>query len=330
MLLDSLTIRDVELPNRVVMAPMSQRAADTTGCATPWHLVHYGARAIGGVGLIMIEDCAVTPGGRGHSGALGLWDDDQGESLRPIVKFCHRQGAKVGVQLGHTGRKAFADEVEPLAPVIGATGEPFDGTSHPPRLLSDEGVRELVRAFGEAAARARQVGVDVIEVHAANGYLIHEFLSPLTNTRSGPFGQDAGAERFLVEVVAAVRAAVDPGTPVFVRLPVDDLAPGGWRPETVTPVVQSLRQAGCDVIDAAAGGVVDGASSFDRPVDFTGLAREVRERTGAPTLVAGGVTDADGADEALASGACDLVAVGRLLLQNPNWVASLVRPGSST
>ncbi|NMO94026.1 hypothetical protein [Actinomycetospora sp. TBRC 11914] len=329
MLLDRLTIRDVELPNRVVMAPMSQRAADPTGRATPWHLVHYGARAVGGVGLIMIEDCAVAPEGRGHSGALGLWDDDQGDALRPVVEFCHDQGATVGLQLGHTGRKAFADEADPLDPVVGATGEPFDAASHEPRALSDEEVRRLVGAYGQAAARARRIGVDVVEVHASNGYLLHEFLSPLTNTRPGPYGPD-GAERVLVEVVAAVRDAVGPGAPVFVRLCVDDLAAGGWRPETVTPVVESLRRAGCDVVDAAAGGAVDGASSFDRPVDFTGLAREIRTRTGVPTVVAGGIADAAAADEALASGACDLVAVGRLLLENPYWAASLVRPGAGT
>ncbi|NMH95615.1 hypothetical protein HF519_29585 [Pseudonocardia bannensis] len=323
MLLDPLKIRDLELPNRVVMAPMSQRSADQTGCANSWHLVHYGSRAVGGVGLVMIEDSAVSPEGRGHGGALGLYTDEQAAALAPIVEFCHQQGAKVGVQLGHTGRKAFADS-DALNQVVGATGAPFNASSHQPHALTDEEIGDLVAAFGQAAARASQVGVDVIEIHASHGYLIHEFLSPLTNHRSGPYGGDPEANsRFLLDIVERVRAACGPGMPLFVRLAIDDLADGGWHADDAIPVINQLSRAGCDAIDAAAGGAVEGASSFEIPVDFRNLAAQVRERTGVPTIVAGGISSAEAAEAALAGSDCDLVAIGRLLLTNPFWVNSL-------
>lgn len=323
MLLDPLKIRGLELPNRVVMAPMSQRAADESGCAGTWHLVHYGSRAVGGVGLVMIEDSAVSPEGRGHIGALGLYTDSQAAALAPIVQFCHEQGAKVGVQLGHTGRKAFADSAA-LNRIVGATGQRFNPSSHQPHGLTGEEIRDLVSAFGRSAARARAIGVDVIEIHASNGYLIHEFLSPLTNHRVGPYGGNPEANsRFLVEIVEQVRAACGPEMPLFVRLSIDDLAEGGWHVDDALPVITRLGGAGCDVIDAAAGGAVEGASSFEVPVDFRNLAAQVREATGMPTIVAGGIGTAEAAERALADGACDLVAVGRLLLSNPFWVNSL-------
>jgi 2,4-dienoyl-CoA reductase-like NADH-dependent reductase (Old Yellow Enzyme family) len=323
MLLDPLKIRGLELPNRVVLAPMSQRSADETGCASTWHLVHYGSRAVGGVGLVMIEDSAVSPEGRGHSGALGLYTDEQAAALAPIVEFCHDQGAKVGVQLGHAGRKAFTDSPA-LNRIVGATGQRFNASSHQPHGLTGEEIRELVGAFGRAAARASQIGVDVIEIHASNGYLIHEFLSPLTNHRVGPYGGNPEANsRFLVDIVEAVRAACGPEMPLFVRLTIDDLADGGWHVDDALPVISRLASAGCDAIDAAAGGAVEGASSFEVPVDFRSLAARVRQATGMPTIVAGGISTAEAAEAALADGACDLVAVGRLLLTNPFWVNSL-------
>ena len=330
MLLDPLKVRDLELPNRVVMAPMSQRSADETGCAGTWHLVHYGARAVGGVGLVMIEDSAVSPEGRGHGGALGLYTDEQAAALAPIVGFCHEQGAKVGVQLGHTGRKAFTDHAA-LNQVVGATGQRFNASSHPPHALTEEEVHDLVAAFGRSAARARQVGVDVIEIHASNGYLIHEFLSPLTNHRSGPYGGSPEANsRFLLEIVEQVRAACGPGVPLFVRLTIDDLADGGWCADDAVPVINQLSDAGCDVIDAAAGGAVEGASSVEVPVDFRDLAAQVRAGTGVPTMVAGGISSAEAAEDALAAGACDLVGIGRLLLTDPFWVNSLKDPSHAT
>ncbi|BBX62227.1 oxidoreductase [Mycobacterium saskatchewanense] len=324
MLLDPLIIRGLELPNRVMMAPMSQRAADTAGRAGDWHMVHYGSRAIGGVGLVMLEDSAVAPAGRGHSRALGLYDDEQAEALSRIVEFCHTQGTKVGVQLGHAGRKAYADESEPLVPVVGATGKPFSPDGHVPRKLSDEQIRVLVRDFAAAAERARRVGVDVIEIHAAHGYLIHEFLSPLTNTRSGPFGGNpAGRSRFLHEVVEAVRAACGADMPMFVRLAVEDLAPNGWTLDDSAVVINQLGEAGCDLIAPIAGGAVMGSSMFEHPVDFLGLASDVRARTGMATAASGGIADAASATRALTESRCDIVAIGRLLLHNPFWVASL-------
>lgn len=323
MLFDPLKIRGLELPNRIVMAPMSQRSADESGCAGTWHLVHYGSRAVGGVGLVMIEDSAVSPEGRGHSGALGLYTDQQAAALAPIVEFCHEQGAKVGVQLGHAGRKAFADSPA-LNRIVGATGQRFNASSHQPHGLTGEEIRELVDAFGRSAERAKHIGVDVIEIHASNGYLIHEFLSPLTNHRVGSYGGNPDANsRFLLDIVESVRAACGPEMPLFVRLSIDDLADGGWHVDDALRVISRLGSVGCDAIDAAAGGAVEGASSFEVPVDFRDLAAQVRAGTGMPTIVAGGISTAEAAEAALTDGACDLVAVGRLLLTNPFWVNAL-------
>ena len=324
MLFDPLTIRDVELPNRVMMAPMSQRAADSAGCAGDWHLVHYGSRAVGGVGLVMIEDNAVAPAGRGHSRALGLYDDSQAEALRRVVDFCHAQGAKVGVQIGHAGRKAYADESQPLDAVVGATGKPFTAGGHMPQALSDERVEALVHDFAAAAERARNVGADVVEIHAGHGYLVHEFLSPLTNTRVGRYGGSReGRSRFLLDIVAAVRRVCGPGVPLFVRLAVDDLVAGGLTLDDSVVLIDKLKEAGCDLVAAIAGGAVEGASMFERPVDFLGLASDVRARTGIATAASGGVADAAAASRALSESRCDIVAIGRLLLHNPFWVASL-------
>lgn len=324
MLFDPLTIRGVEFPNRVVMAPMSQRATDSSGRAGDLHLVHWGSRAVGGVGLVMIADNAVAPAGRQHSCGLGLYDDEQAEALSRIAEFCHDQGAKVAVQLTHGGRKAFADEGVPLVPVVGATGEPFSADSHVPLALTDEQVPPLVDAFAAAARRARHAGVDVVEIHAAHGYLIHEFLSPLTNRRGGPYGASPeGRSRLLLEIVEAVRAACGPDMPLFVRLSVEDLAPNGWTLDDSVVLVGKLAEAGCDLIAALAGGAVEGWSMFERPVDFLGLAGDVRARTGIATAACGGITDAEAARRALAESRCDLVAIGRLLLHNPFWVASV-------
>ena len=324
MLFDPLTIRYVELRNRVMMAPMSLRASDTSGRIGDAHLVHYGSRAVGGVGLVMFADNAVAPAGRQHSCGLGLYDDEQAQALSRVAEFCHAQGAKVAVQLTHGGRKAYAEEGAPPVPVVGATGKPFSPISHVPQALTDEQVKALVGDFVDAALRARRAGVDMVEVHAAHGYLVHEFLSPLTNTRGGSYGGSLERRsQFLLEIVEAVRAECGPSMPLIVRLSVEDLAPNGWTLDDSVVLIKKLAEAGCDLIATIAGGAVEGWSMFERPVDFLGLAGDVRARTGVATIASGGISDAAGATRALAESQCDIVGIGRLLVQNPFWVASV-------
>jgi NADPH2 dehydrogenase len=312
-------LRGVRIPNRVVMAPMSQGAATATGRAGDYHFVHYGARALGGVGLIMLEDSAVTSAGRASAGSLGLYNDTQARALRRIIDFCKSRGSAVGVQIGHAGRKAFSGEPAP-ARVVGASGKRFAPDSHHPHPLSETEVRGLVARFEAAASRAAACGADVIEIHASHGYLLHEFLSPLTNDRTDRYGGDLRRNaRFMRDVVRSVRAAIGEDRVLMVRMPIDDLSPGGLGPADALKVADELLDVGCDVIDAAAGGA-DKATQFNTHVDFASLARSTRQALGVPTVMAGGISSAKDAAQALSDGTCDLVAIGRLLLENPYWV----------
>jgi NADPH2 dehydrogenase len=313
-------MRGTTLRNRIVMAPMSQGASDSSGQVKDWHFVHYGSRAVGGAGLIMLEDSAVAPDGRGSTRSLGLYNDAQAGALRRVIDFCQSQGARVGVQLGHAGFKAFAEEPTE-APVVSATETPYSASTHPPRALSADEVADLVGQFASSASRAIESGTDVIEIHASHGYLLHQFLSPITNTRDDRYGGDLRRNaRFLIEVVEAVRSVMSSQHLLMVRLPIDDLAPGGLRPADAFEVGRELISAGCDIIDASAGGVVENATQFDRPVDFLELARTTRQALDVPTVVSGGIASAAAAEQAVAEDACSLVAIGRLLLENPYWV----------
>ncbi len=319
-LLEPLVLGAVTIPNRIMLAPMSQHAADAGGCATPWHLVHYGSRAVGGAGLIMIEDTAVMAPGRVGPRSLGLYTDHQMCALTPTVDFCHAQGAVVGLRLGHAGRKAFADSPEVSGEIVGATGRPFELDGHRPRRLAGDELCGIVAAFASAAARAANIGVDVIEIHAAHGYLLHEFLSPLTNDRDDAFGGECDSRaRLLRAVVAAVRDAAGDRPAIFVRLAVDDLVAEGLTPSGCTDLITGLMRLGVDAIDVGAGGAVP--ESLDRipSADPTVLSTAVRQATGVTTVVSGGVGDRESAERILRDGAGDIVAIGRLLLANPHW-----------
>ena len=319
-LFQPLVLGTVTIPNRIMMSPMSQHAADEGGCATHWHLVHYGSRAVGGVGLIMIEDTAVAAAGRAGPRSLGLYTDGQMRALAPTVDFCREQGAAVGIQLGHTGRKAFADCPEVPAEIVGASGRPFGPAGHPPRRLSAEALGEIVSAFASAAGRAAQIGVDVIEIHASHGYLLHEFLSPLTNDRDDDFGGDAHRRaRLLRAVVCAVRGAAGDRPAIFVRLAVDDLVEGGLTARDCTDLVADLTRLGADAIDVGAGGAVPESLGQISGADAAQLSAVVRQATGVTTIVSGGVGDRETAERILETGAGDLLAIGRLLLGNPYW-----------
>ncbi len=320
MLFGPLTVRSLTLKNRIMLSPMCQYSAGDDGRATDWHLVHYGARAVGGTGLIMLEATAVEPRGRISRQDLGIWSDEQVPGLARVAAFCRAHGAAVGLQLAHAGRKAARDVAEAGGGAVSSTARPFrPGETPDPRPLTPDAIGGVVEAFGRAAARAVAAGFDAVEIHGAHGYLIHQFLSPLVNDRADGYGGDLeGRFRFLGEVIEAVRGAVGESLPVFLRLSATDYAPGGLTVEDVARVAQLARRRGVDLIDVSSGGAV--------PVDFpvypgyqVDFARTIRAVAGPPVAAVGLITRPEMAEAILGNGWADLVALGRELLRDPCW-----------
>jgi NADPH2 dehydrogenase len=253
LLFDPLTLGETTIRNRIMMSPMSQRAAGEDARASDWHLVHYGSRAVGGCGLVMVEDTAVAPLGRTSRSALGIYELEQSDALRRIVSFCHAQGAAMGLQLAHAGRKALADS-RGDAGAISASPVAFGPGWAPPLQAGVEDIAELVAAFAASTSLAREAGFDVVEVHAAHGYLLHQFLSPLTNFRDDAYGGERkGRMRLLLEVVRAVRGQWPAGRPLFVRLPAGDGQSGGLTVEELVECVRVCVASGADLIDISGG-----------------------------------------------------------------------------
>src|SRR5437764_5659224 len=260
-----LTIRDVEFGNRVFVSPMCQYSS-IDGLPNDWHLVHLGSRAVGGAGLVMTEATAVLPEGRISPHDLGIWSEDHAKSLRRIVHFIHDQGSVGGMQLAHAGRKASTRrpwESAGAVPeneggwknVMAPSALPFAENYPMPRALTQDGIREVVAAFAAAARRACDAGFRVIEIHAAHGYLIHEFLSPLSNQRDDDYGGSfENRTRILREIVQAVRGAWPKGAPLFVRISATDWVEGGWDLEQSIVLARELIQLGVDLIDCSSGG----------------------------------------------------------------------------
>jgi 2,4-dienoyl-CoA reductase-like NADH-dependent reductase (Old Yellow Enzyme family) len=341
-LFDPVRLGDRRLRNRIVMAPMSQHSAGDDGAPTDWHVAHYGARARGGCGLVLLEDTAVETSGRTSHAALGLYDEIQVPAFQRVVDVCRGHGAAVGLQLAHAGRKAFRDTRlaggEALDAVAkgkagsdrAAAGEAFtplsasalafaDGWSVP--IAADEPALGRVReAFAHAARLANEAGFDAVEVHAAHGYLLHQFLSPLTNHRDDAYGGALeNRARLLLEVVEAVRAQWPAGRPLLVRLPAGDgaVAEGSTSAEMAV-VACWCAQRGAELIDVAGGTpVLDGASAG--PAEMFAFAELLREGRALPFAL-GGVTDGRSAEELLRASGATLIAVGRPLLADPNWV----------
>jgi 2,4-dienoyl-CoA reductase-like NADH-dependent reductase (Old Yellow Enzyme family) len=281
-LFEPLTLRGVTLRNRIMMSPMSQRAALEDGRAGDWHLVHYGSRAVGGCGLVMIEDTAVAPLGRTSGSALGLYDHPQALALERIVGFCHSQGAAVGVQLAHAGRKALADR-RGEAGTLAASPVTFGPGWVQPRAASAEDLAGVVDGFARAALMAAEAGFDVVEVHAAHGYLLHQFLSPLTNLREDGYGGDAAnRRRLLLEVVRAVRDRWPSQRSLFVRLPAGDGQAGGLGIEEVADCARACLAAGADLVDLSGGTPLLGGDRAG-PRDVLELARELAREPAART-----------------------------------------------
>ena len=328
-LFQPLTLRGLTLPNRIAASPMCQYQA-VEGVAQDWHLVHYGGLAQGGAGLVLTEATAVVPEGRISPDDLGLWNAAQAEALGRVVRFITSQGAVPGVQLAHAGRKASNPAPwkgsGSLPPATGGwvpvapTALPFDAGWTLPTALDAAGLAGVVQAFVDAAHRALAAGFQVAEIHAAHGYLLHQFLSPLTNRREDAYGGSfANRTRLLREVVAAVRDGWPERLPVFVRLSATDWVEGGWDLEQSVELAKALSDLGVDLVDCSSGGLVPRADIPLGPGYQVPFAARIRAEAGLPTGAVGLITDPQQAEDILAQGSSDLVLLGRELLRNPRW-----------
>lgn len=327
LLFEPITFRGLTLRNRIVMSPMCQYSAGADGRATDWHMVHYGARATGGVGLIVVEATGVEPRGRISTEDLGLWEDSQIEPLAKLVEFGHSQGTAMGIQLAHAGRKAWtAQKGQGPEQPVGPSPLPFDEGWVTPHALTGEEIEQVVEAFRAAAVRAQAAGFDLIEIHAAHGYLIHSFLSPLSNHREDEYGGSLGNRmRLLLRVVEAVRRVWPAEKPLFVRVSASDWTPGGLTPDDLVWVAKALAPLGVDLIDCSSGGNIPRAGIKAGPGYQVPFAEQIRREAGVPTGAVGAITRAEQAEEILLNGRADLVFLGRELLRNPYWPLQAAR-----
>lgn len=328
-LFDPYQLRDVRFRNRIAISPMCQYAAPE-GLATDWHLAHLGSRAIGGAGLVVVEATAVGPEGRISPADLGLWSDEQIAPLARLARFMTEQGAVPGIQLAHAGRKAStlppwegggvaAADRGGWQPV-GPSPLAFDAASPVPTELDAAGIAALVAAFAAAAGRAGAAGFQVLEVHAAHGYLLHEFLSPLSNQRTDGYGGSlAGRTRLVREVVTAVRRTWPERLPLFVRVSATDWVEGGWDLPQTVELARQLAPLGVDLIDVSSGGLVPGARIPVAPGYQVPFAATVRQEAGLATGAVGLITGAAQAEAILREGQADLVLIGRPSLRDPHW-----------
>lgn len=325
-----ISFRSHTLRNRIVVSPMCQYSSQGS-FATDWHLVHLGAFAVGGASLVITEATAVTPEGRISPHDLGIWDDAHVEMLRRINDFVHAQGAMSGVQLAHAGRKASTRRpwegggmVSPddggWANVMAPSAIPFADNYPQPQALTREGIAAVVDAFRDAARRARAAGFQVIELHAAHGYLLHEFLSPLANQRNDEYGGDfENRIRLTLDVVDAVRAVWSEELPLFVRLSATDWAPGGWDVDECVQLAARLRSHGVDLIDCSSGGLAAHQQIQVAPGYQVPFARRIRHEAKIATGAVGLITTPEQAEQIIRDGDADVVLMARELLRHPRW-----------
>lgn len=324
-----LTLRSVTLANRIGMPPMCQYSA-TDGVANDWHVQHYGARAVGGVGLQIVEATAVLPEGRISPGDLGLWNNAQIPTLARIAAFARSQGVVPAIQLAHAGRKAslglgwqedraLTTEQGGWTPVA-PSALPFSPRYAMPQALNNNGIQTVIDAFVTAARRAQQAGFQAIEIHAAHGYLLHQFLSPLSNQRTDDYGGNfANRTRLTREVVAAVRAEFPVELPILVRLSATDWVEGGWDAAQTVELCRLLKTDGVDLIDLSTGGMTPDAKIPVAPSFQVPFAEQVKREAGIPTAAVGLITEVAQAQAIIGEGRADVVLLGRELLRNPMW-----------
>jgi 2,4-dienoyl-CoA reductase-like NADH-dependent reductase (Old Yellow Enzyme family) len=330
-----ISLRSVECRNRIFVSPMCQYSS-RNGFPTDWHLVHLGSRAVGGAGLVMVEATAVTPEGRISPDDMGLWSDEHAAALARIARFVREQGAVPAIQLAHAGRKAST-----AAPWTGGGAVPIgDGgwqVSAPsalafgpgyqaPHALTTGEIAGLADSFADAARRANDAGFEAIEIHAAHGYLLHQFLSPLSNQRTDEYGGSYDNRvRCPLEVARRVRAAWPDRLPLLVRLSATDWVEGGWTLDDSVELSRRLRAEGVDLIDCSSGGLVPGAKIPAGPGYQTPFASAIRARAGIATAAVGLVTSPEQAEQIVATGAADAVLLAREMLRNPYWPLTAAR-----
>lgn len=329
-LFDSLAIRDVTFANRVFVSPMCQYSS-IDGLPNDWHLVHLGSRAVGGAALVITEATAVSPEGRISPQDLGIWSDDHIEPLRRIVRFIHEQGSVAGMQLAHAGRKASTrrpwegDGAVPAIEggwknVLAPSAIPFTDSYPLPQTLTRDGIRDIIAAFAAAARRACDAGFRVIELHGAHGYLIHEFLSPLSNQRDDEYGGSfENRTRMLREIVQAVRGAWPKGAPLFVRISATDWVDGGWDLEQSIVLAGELKQRGVDLIDCSSGGSVPHAKVPVGAGYQTPFAQRIRDEADILTAAVGMITSPAQAEHIITTGQADAILMAREFLREPYW-----------
>jgi 2,4-dienoyl-CoA reductase-like NADH-dependent reductase (Old Yellow Enzyme family) len=329
-LFDRFAIRDIEFANRVFVSPMCEYSS-TDGFANDWHLVHLGSRAVGGAGLVLTEATAVLPEGRISPQDLGIWKDDHIEPLARIVRFIHEQGSAAGLQLAHAGRKAstyapgkgqgrISESEGGWNNVVAPSALLFTEGYPMPQALSIDGIQNIVSAFAAAARRACEAGFRVIEIHAAHGYLIHEFLSPISNPRTDAYGGSfENRTRILHEIVAAVRDSWPERAPLFVRISATDWIDGGWDIQQSVELASQLKELGADLIDCSSGGNVAHAKIPVGPGYQTQFAEQIRREAGILTGAVGMITSPVQAEHIMVTGQADAVVIAREFLRDPYW-----------
>jgi 2,4-dienoyl-CoA reductase-like NADH-dependent reductase (Old Yellow Enzyme family) len=323
-------LRDVRFENRIVVSPMCQYSAQA-GTANDWHLVNLGHLALSGPGLAFFEATHVSPEGRITPSCLGLYDEDNEAGMARVIAFLRRwTRVKIGVQLAHAGRKASTlppwegggpvpdgRSWTPLAP----SAIPYDERANVPAALDREGLRRVTDQFASAAARCARLGIDVVELHFAHGYLAHEFLSPLANRRNDEYGGSlANRMRFPLDLFATVRSVWPPSQPLGVRISATDYAEGGWNLEESIVFARELRERGCDFIDCSSGGLTPAQRIDPHPSYQVPFARAIRRDAEIPTIAIGMITDPREAERIVADGDADFVALARGFLRDPRWV----------
>ena len=329
-LFERIKIRNLEIRNRIFIPAMCQYSCENQdGVVNEWHLVHLGARATGGAGMIIAEASGVTPEGRISPWCPGIWNYEQVAAWARVNEFIHSQGAKSAIQLAHAGRKGstYRDwSGKGLVPIekggwqtISSTSEPFDGYEAPRELTTSE-VHDLVHDFAAAAKNAMLAGFDAVEIHAAHGYLIHQFLSPITNKRNDEFGGSLeNRARLLLEIVRAIRAEVGELLPIFVRFSATDYKEDGWDVKQTAQVAKWCAELGADLFDISSGGLITGVKIPSGPGYQVPLAEQVAKEVSQPVGAVGQITDAAQAEKILQSGDVDIVLIGRASLRDPYW-----------
>ena len=328
-LFSSFKLRELEFKNRIFVSPMCQYSCED-GIPTDWHLVHLGSRAVGGAALVMTEATAVSPEGRISPYDLGIWSDEHARALRRITSFIKEQGAVPGIQLAHAGRKASTDAPwnggkplindprswKPIAP----SPVPFYESYQVPVEMTESHISSVLSQFSSAAMRAADAGFEVAEIHMAHGYLLHEFLSPISNRRKDMYGNSfENRIRLPLLVAETVRRKWPDRLPVFVRVSSTDWVDGGWDLAQTIQFARKLRDAGIDLIDCSSGGMVPYAELPEGPGYQTPFAASVRKEAGIPTGAVGYITDPFQAEQIISTGIADAVILAREMLRNPYW-----------